>query len=61
MVPPEFFEPSSTCVALSVVLIVTVMVEGGFGRQRDDLFAVRVDGDRRIGLQVIADLARLGA
>lgn len=57
----EFFEPSSTGVALTVVLVVTVLVEDRLRRQGNDLFVVRMDDDGRIGLDTIRDLAGLWA
>jgi len=56
----EFGEPSPAGVALTVVLVVPVLVEDGLGRQSDDLFALRVDDDGRIGLKAVGGLARLG-
>ena len=46
----EFLEPSSAGVALTVILVVTVVLEDRLGRQGDDLFAVGMDDDSRIGL-----------
>jgi hypothetical protein len=54
---PELLEPSSASVALTVVFVVTIMIEDGLGRQGDDLLALRVDDDSPIGLQAVGGLA----
>jgi len=50
VVLPEFFEPSSTGVALTVVFVVAVMFEDGLRGQGYDLFSVRMDDDGGISL-----------
>lgn len=59
MVFSKFFKPSSGGVALTVILVVTVVLEDGLWGQRDDFFVVGMDDDSRIGLKAIGDLAGL--